>query len=66
MDILNNARLIFIGAYLHYKDVSEETIFEKSIAKRTKLRRFDEIKKKKQNINNELFKTYFTDISNSK
>ena len=66
MDILNNVRLIITGAYLHYKDVSEETIFEKSIGKRTKLRRFDEIKRKKQNINNELFKTYFTDISNSK
>ena len=38
-------------------------MFERSIADRTKLRRgrFDEIKRKEQNINNELFKEYFTD-----
>ena len=38
-------------------------MFEKSIAERTKLRkeRSDEIKRKEQKINNELFKVYFTD-----
>ena len=43
--------------------MSEETTFERSIAERTKLRRqrLDEIKRKEQNINNELFKKYFTD-----
>ena len=37
-------------------------MFERSIAERIKLRkeRFDEIKRKEQNINNELFKAYFT------
>ena len=37
-------------------------MFEGSIAERTKLRRgrFDEIKRKKLDINNELFKAYFT------
>ena len=35
---------------------------ERSIAERTKLRkeRVDEIKRKEQNINNELFREYFT------
>ena len=41
----------------------KETIFERSIAERTKLRRqrSDEIERKEQNINNLLFKEYFTD-----
>ena len=40
----------------------EETMLERSIAERTKLSRgwLDEIKIKEQNINNELFKKYFT------
>ena len=63
MNVLNNVGSIFTGAYLHYKDVPKETMFERSIAERTKLRRegLDEIKRKEQNINNELFKEYFTD-----
>ena len=38
-------------------------MIEKRIAERTKLRRgrSDEIKRKEQNINNELLKVYFTD-----
>ena len=38
-------------------------MLERSIAERIKLRRerFDKIKRKEQNINNELFKMYFTD-----
>ena len=38
-------------------------MFERRIAERIKLRkeRFDEIKRKEQNLNNELFKAYFTD-----
>ena len=41
----------------------KETIFEESIAEKRKLRRrrLDEIKRKEQKINNELFKVYFTD-----
>ena len=66
MNILNNVGSIFTGAYLHYKNVPRGTMFERSIAKRIKLRRgrSDEIKRKEQNINNELFKKYFTDYQN--
>ena len=41
----------------------KETIFERSIAERIKSRkgRLDETERKEQNINNELFKEYFTD-----
>ena len=41
----------------------KETEFERSIMERIKLRkeRFDEIKRKEQNINNELLKAYFID-----
>ena len=57
-NILNNVGSIFTGAYLHYKDVPKETIFERSIEERIKSRRgrLDEIKRKKQNINNEFLK----------
>ena len=62
LDILDNVGTIFTGTYLHYKEVPKGTMFERSIAERIKLRkeRFDEIKRKEQNINNELFKVYFT------
>ena len=62
LNILNNAGSIFTGTYLHYKNVPEETMLERSIAERTKLSRgcLDEIKIKEQNISNELFKKYFT------
>ena len=63
MNILNSVGSIFTGPYLHYKNVLKETMFAKSIAERTKLRkgRSDKIERKEQNINNELFKEYFTD-----
>ena len=63
LNILNNVGSIFTGAYLHYKDVPKETMFERSIVERIKSRkgRLDEIERKEQNINNELFKEYFTD-----
>ena len=63
MDILNNVGSIFTGAYFHYKNVPKETTFARTIAERTKLRRerSDEIERKEQNINNELFKEYFND-----
>ena len=63
LDILNNVGSIFTGAYFHYKDVPKETLFERSIAERIRLRRerLDEIKRKEKNINNLLFKEYFTD-----
>ena len=63
LNILKNIASIFTVAYLHYKNVPKETIFEGSIAEKRKLtrRRLDEIKRKEQKINNELFKVYFTD-----
>ena len=66
MNILKNVGSIFTGAYSHYKNVPKETIFEISIAERTELGRAwsDEIERKEQNINNELFKAYFTDYQN--
>ena len=40
----------------------KETLFERSIAEGTKLKRkFDEIKRKEQNISSQLFKAYSTD-----
>ena len=48
LNILNNVGSIFTGVYLHYKGVPEETMSERSIAERTKLRRgrLYEIKRK--------------------
>ena len=67
LDILENVGAAFTGAYMHYKDVSKETIFERNIAERTKLRRekLDKIKEKKQNINNDFFRKYFEQQSPS-
>ena len=61
MDILIHVGSILTGLYFHYKNVPEETMFERSIVERIKLRRgrSDEIERKEQNINNELFKAYF-------
>ena len=39
MNILNNAGLIFTGVYLHYQNMPKETMFERKIAERIKLRR---------------------------
>ena len=62
MDIPKIVGSIFTGTYFHYKDVPKEKLFERTIAERTKLKgKFDEIKRKEQNINSELFKAYFTD-----
>ena len=48
LDILDNVGSIFIGVYLHYKDVPSKS--EESIAERTKLRRkrSDEIPNKEK------------------
>ena len=63
LNILKNVGSIFSGVYLHNKNVPKETMFERSITERTKLKRgrSDEIERKEQNINNELCKAYFTD-----
>ena len=56
LNILNNVGSIFTNLYFHYKD--EPKRFEEVSQERIKLRkeRFDEIKTKEQNMNNELFK----------
>ena len=63
LNIPNNVGLIFTCAYLHYRDVPKETMFERSIEVRKKSRRgrLDEIKRIEQNIDYELFKKYFAD-----
>ena len=50
LKILENIGAIFTGAYLHYEEVRKETIFERNIAERVKLRRqrLDIIKKRKK------------------
>ena len=59
--ILENIGAIFTGAYLHYGEMSKETIFERNIADRVKSRkqRLDIINKNKENRNNLLFNEYF-------
>ena len=46
---------------MHHEELFKETIFERSIADRVRLRRqrLDIIDKKKENINHELFNHYF-------
>ena len=63
LNILNSIGTIFGDIYWHYKSLPKETMLERSIVERIKLRRgrLDEIKRKEQNINNELFKKYFAD-----
>ena len=39
LKILENIGTIFTGTYLHHKEVSKETIFERSIADRAKSRK---------------------------
>ena len=39
LNVLNNIGAIFTGAYLHYTDVSKETMFERGIAEKIKLRK---------------------------
>ena len=48
LDILNNVGSIFTGVKFHYKFVPEETMFEKSIAEKTKLRKEDLMKLNKR------------------
>ena len=63
LNILKNVGSIFSGAYLDYKNVPKEAMFERSIEERINLRRgrLDKIERKEQNMNNELFKAYFTE-----
>ena len=61
LDILNNVGEILGNIYFHYKDVSKETEYERSVAERAKLRRqrLDKVKKREKNINNNFFSHYF-------
>ena len=61
--VLKNLEPVFAGLYFYHKVVSKETVFERSIAERKKIRigRSDEIERKEQKINNQLFKAYLTD-----
>ena len=64
LNVVKNLESVFPGVYLHYnKGVSKKTLFEKGFTERTKLRRerLDEIERKNQNINYELFKANFSD-----
>ena len=60
LDILENLESVFTGAYLYYEDVPSE--LEETIAKRLESvkERFDEIKRKEQDINNESLKYYLS------
>ena len=60
LDILNNIGTIFTGAYMHCRDVLKETIFERTIVERLKLRKEKIAQIEKEEKNNLLFKEYFT------
>ena len=63
LEVSNNLESsLFEGIYLHYKNLPKETEFERSIAEGSKFRRekIAEIEREEKNINNELFKEYFT------
>ena len=54
MNTFNNVGAIFGNIYFYYKDVPKETMFEGTIAERSKLRteKIAEIEKEEENINN--------------
>ena len=60
LDILNNVGTIFTGAYMHCGDVLKETIFERTIVERLKLRKEKIAQIEKEEKSNLLFKEYFT------
>ena len=60
LDILNNIGTLFTGAYMHCWDVPKETIFERTIVERLKLRKEKIAQIEKEEKNNLLFKEYFT------
>ena len=66
LKILKNIGAIFTGAYLHHIEVPKKVIVERNIEESVNLRRrgIVEIEKEEKNINNELFKKYFTDYRN--
>ena len=63
LNIHENLGSVFTAdTYSHNKEVHKEIIFEKSFAEQLKLKkeRLNEVKRKEQSINNELFQEYFT------
>ena len=62
LNILNNVGAVFGSIYFHHKDVPKETMFERTIVERSKLRKgkIIEIEREEKCINNELVKEYFT------
>ena len=63
LKILENIDEIFTGAYLHYREVPKKTVAEKNIAEsvlKLRRRRIAEIEEEEENVNNKLFKDYFT------
>ena len=62
LNILNNVGAVFGSIYFHHKDVPKETMFERTIVERSKLRRgkIIEIEREEKYINNELVKECFT------
>ena len=61
LKILENINATFSGTYFHYRKLPKKTTAERNIAENVELRkkRLDTIKKKKENINNELLNHYF-------
>ena len=66
LKILENIDTIFTGIYLPYRELSKKTLVEKNISEKVKLRRrrIAEIEEEEKNIDNELFKEYFTNYRN--
>ena len=66
LEILENIDAIFTGTYLHYREVPKKTIVERNISEKVKLRRgrIVEIEEEEKNIDNKLFKEYFTNYRN--
>ena len=61
--ILNNVSAIFTAStHWNYRELPKETMFERTIAESLKLRKakIAEIEGEEKNINNKLFKEYFT------
>ena len=62
LEILENIGAIFSGTYLHYKEVPKKTIVGRNITEsvKSRKRRIAEIEEEEKNVDNNLFKEYFT------
>ena len=61
---LSTMQVQYLLALIYITKTCLKKVFERSIAERNKLRkrRINEIKRKKQSVNNKLFKEYFTNF----